>query len=75
MNFLALEQFIKSNRGSYCVGDQVTVADIVLVPQVATAARNGVDISKWPNIAEIYERLCKIPEFEKAAPANQPDAE
>lgn len=37
--FQALEQLLQDTAGRYCVGDEVTMADLCLVPQVANADR------------------------------------
>lgn len=61
-----------SNR--YCVGDQVTLADIVLVPQVYNAIRWQVAMEEFPRINAIYEHLSTLPAFKAAHPDSQPDA-
>lgn len=35
--FDSLESIVSSSAGDYCVGNQITLADIVLVPQVTKA--------------------------------------
>ncbi|MBS0589910.1 MAG: maleylacetoacetate isomerase [Proteobacteria bacterium] len=64
-----------ASRGTFCHGDAPTLADVVLVPQVFNARRFGVDMSRYPLIAEIAERCNALPAFADAAPAKQPDAE
>ena len=61
--------------GRYCVGDEVTLADAFLVPQVYNAVRRKVDLAAFPTIARVYEALLALPEVAAAAPAAQPDAE
>ena len=61
--------------GRYCHGDQLTLADVCLVPQCYAARRNGLDINAYPNIARIEAHLQQLPAFIDAAPDNQPDAE
>ncbi|MDO6834411.1 maleylacetoacetate isomerase [Pseudoalteromonas carrageenovora] len=63
-----------SDSSDYCVGDQPTLADICLVPQVFNAIRFKVDMAAYPKIAAIYERCNKLAAFDDAAPQNQPDA-
>jgi glutathione S-transferase len=60
--------------GKYCVGDQVTLADAFLVPQVYNAVRWGVDMSKFPTIAAVDRNLHELDAFQQAHPDRQPDA-
>lgn len=69
-----VEKLLGRSAGRFCVGDAPTIADICLVPQVYAAARFGVDVSKYPRLAEINARCLAHPAFEKAHPDNQPDA-
>ena len=71
--FRVLEQMLPAN-GAFCVGDRVTLADIVLVPQVANSRRYKVDLTPFPNIARIDAGLRELPAFRDAAPENQPEA-
>uniref|UniRef100_A0A0C9RJZ9 glutathione transferase n=1 Tax=Wollemia nobilis TaxID=56998 RepID=A0A0C9RJZ9_9CONI len=72
--FTALEKLLKNVSRKYCVGDQVTLADVFLAPQVAGAAgRFNVDMSKFPTLSKINEALIQIPEFQAAVPEKQPD--
>lgn len=75
--FGPLERRLASERetGRYCHGDQPTVADVCLVPQVWSARRFGFDLSPYPTVSRIYESAASIDAFERALPARQPDAE
>jgi maleylacetoacetate isomerase len=55
-------------EGTYCHGDNVTLADICLVPQVYNARRWAVDVGAYPRIEEISSRLAKLPAFIAAHP-------
>mmetsp|Transcript_58256 Transcript_58256/g.66491 ORF Transcript_58256/g.66491 Transcript_58256/m.66491 type:complete len:216 (-) Transcript_58256:113-760(-) len=68
------EETLKNTRGKYCVGDEVTMADICLVPQLYNAGRFSVDMTQFPNINEVHENLKVLKAFEDAIPENQPDA-
>ena len=69
------EAMLPQSKGQYCVGDSVTFADIVLIPQLYNAERFGITLKdEFPLIHEIHERLQKLPEFIKAHANNQPDA-
>lgn len=54
--------------GAFCHGEQPTMADICLVPQVYNAERWGADLSGCPRLVAIAERCRKIPAFEAAQP-------
>ena len=61
--------------GTYAFGNQVTLADICLVPQLYNARRFKVDLSKYPKTVAADAACQKLPAFEQAKPENQPDAE
>jgi len=63
------------STGAYSHGDQPTMADLCLVPQVFNASRFKVDMSKYPTIARIFDTCMKHPAFDAAQPSRQPDAE
>ena len=57
--------------GKYCFKDQITFADICLVPQVYNALRFGVNLDEFPNIKRIYKDLEDLQDFKRAHPENQ----
>jgi maleylacetoacetate isomerase len=59
--------------GNYCVGDTPTMAECVLVPQVFSARRFNVDVSKYPLIEAIDANCAASEAFAAAHPAKQPD--
>ena len=61
--------------GRFCFGDEPTLADICLVPQVFSAARFKVDLTDMPRIREIHAACEALPAFADAHPARQPDTE
>lgn len=72
--FRVLEQMLPST-GDFCVGHEVTLADIVLVPQVTNARRYPqIDLKQYPNILRIDTALRTIKSFHDAAPEQQPEA-
>ncbi|EGR26969.1 maleylacetoacetate isomerase, putative [Ichthyophthirius multifiliis] len=72
--FQVLEQILKENKGLYCFGDQISLADIYFIPQVqGVVDRFQFDLSPFPNIKEVYENLKNIQEFIDASPAKQID--
>ncbi len=77
LGLLALEEQVGSiaNRGKFCFGNRVSLADICLVPQLANARRFSCDLSGCPGLVQIEANCVQLPAFAKAAPENQPDAE
>lgn len=72
--FAAAEKLLERHgHGAYCFGDEPTLADCCLVPQVANASRFGCDLSPYKHVMAIYEHCQQHPAFKEAAPENQPD--
>ncbi|XP_005623761.1 maleylacetoacetate isomerase isoform X1 [Canis lupus familiaris] len=71
--FQALEQILQGTAGKYCVGDEVTMADLCLVPQVANAERFEVDLTPYPAISRINKTLLALEAFQVSHPCRQPD--
>ncbi|XP_077395672.1 maleylacetoacetate isomerase isoform X2 [Festucalex cinctus] len=71
--FEALEPLLKQTAGKYCVGDEISMADICLVPQVYNAERFNVDMSLYPTIQRLNQTLVKIDAFQTSHPSRQPD--
>jgi maleylacetoacetate isomerase len=55
----------------YCMGDEPTYADCVLVPQVYNARRYGLEPARWPRIATATAAAAALPAFERAHPEKQ----
>ena len=71
--FDGVEKMLDSS-GKYCVGDQLTIADVCLVPQMYNAQRWEIDMSPFPNIQRVFDNLKDIPEVSSAHPDNfKPD--
>jgi maleylacetoacetate isomerase len=60
--------------GPFCFGEVPTLADVCLVPQLASASRFGVDFAHLSKIMTVAAASAKLDAFTKAAPALQPDA-
>jgi maleylpyruvate isomerase len=75
--FNAIEKDLASQtqRGNYACGDQVTWADIFLVPQVYNAERFGFNMEPYPEISKVCAACNEIEAFQKAQPHLQPDFE
>ncbi|RAL25507.1 maleylacetoacetate isomerase [Lujinxingia litoralis] len=68
------EALAERYAGTYSVGDEVTLADLCLVPQLYNARRFDVDLSVFPTILGIEERCLKLDAFVVSHPDHQPDA-
>jgi maleylpyruvate isomerase len=72
--FGAIEARLAAIAGRHAVGDQITLADICLVPQVYNARRFGLDLAPFPRIVAADAAAREQPAFAAAAPEAQPDA-
>ena len=66
--FGAIEARLASIAGRHAVGDEITLADICLVPQVYNARRVGLDLAPYPRIAAADAAAREQPAFAQAAP-------
>lgn len=69
--FFALETRLGDSpyyRGLYCCGNQVSMADICLIPQVYNACRFQVDMTAYPIINKINALCLSLEAFQKASP-------
>jgi maleylpyruvate isomerase len=73
----ALETRVVSERrsGRHVLGDQVGLADVVLVPQVFNAKRFDCRLDHVPTLMRIFDHCMELPAFADAQPSRQPDAE
>eukprot|EP00250_Pteridium_aquilinum_P015844 c22796_g1_i1 orf=56-706(+) len=71
--FKGLESLLVPKAGKFCFGDEFTMADIALAPQIGNAIRHQVDMTKFPLLQKINEALTTLPWMEDASPKNQPD--
>jgi maleylacetoacetate isomerase len=64
-----------SASGRYCFGDAVSLADVLLVPQMFNARRFKTDLTPFPTLVGISTHLEALPAFAAARPEVQPDAQ
>ena len=69
-----MEKVVEPLAGKYCVGNNVSLADAALVPQLYNARRFGADLSGYPTLLRIEEALVSLPAFQKAHADAQEDA-
>lgn len=73
--FAALEAALGPTAGPYCVGNNPTLPDVILAPQVFSARRFNVEMKPYPTIRRIAASLDNHEAFAAAHPMNQPDTE
>ncbi len=61
--------------GTYCHGDQPTLADCVLVPQIFNAKRFDCRVDHVPQVMRVFDACMQLDAFEKTRPENCPDFE
>ncbi|XP_036673125.3 probable maleylacetoacetate isomerase 1 [Drosophila suzukii] len=71
--FQGLEKILSQSAGKFCVGDELTMADICLVPQVRNARIYKADLSSYPTIVRLDQDLQNLEVFETTHPSKQPD--
>lgn len=71
----AVEAMVAPRAGDYCLGNTLTLADVVLVPQLANARRFDVPLAAMPTLVRIESHCLSLQAFAEAMPSNQPDAE
>jgi maleylacetoacetate isomerase len=72
LGMAALEAQLANGPSPFCCGDQPTLADICLVPQVLNAERYNCDLEPYPTVRAIATRCRALDAFARAAPPPLP---
>jgi maleylacetoacetate isomerase len=74
--FEALETSLakKQREGLYCLGTEVTLADLCLIPQMYNAHRFNIALEDFPTLCTIEQACLELDAFKQASPENQIDA-
>lgn len=59
--------------GRFVLGDEVTLADVLLVPQIFNAQRFNCRLDHVPTIMRIFDTCMTLDAFERSRPERQPD--
>ncbi|MFP5518954.1 MAG: maleylacetoacetate isomerase [Bdellovibrionia bacterium] len=70
---IALEESAQKHGGKFVFGDNITLADICLVPQLFTCQRFGLDTKQFSKLSKIESACLSLEPFIKAHPFRQPD--
>jgi maleylpyruvate isomerase len=70
----SLESRLAIVAGRHCVGDEVTLADLCLVPQLYSARRHECDLGPYPTLPRIEAACLRLPAFVEARPEHQAHA-
>lgn len=65
----------EARSGLYALGDAITIADVVIVPQIFNAQRMDCNLGSVPTVMRIFDHCMQLPAFIDAQPSAQPDAE
>ena len=72
--FRAIEKIVKHSSEEFCIGNHMTLADACLLPQYYAAVKHyNLDMSEFPHIQRVCEKLVLLPQIQSSFPENQPD--
>jgi maleylacetoacetate isomerase/maleylpyruvate isomerase len=67
-------QLLAARRvGKFVLGQHVTIADVLIVPQIFNARRYHCGLDHVPTIMRIFDACMQLPAFIDAQPEKQPD--
>ncbi|MBS1162774.1 MAG: maiA [Burkholderiaceae bacterium] len=67
-------QLVAAGRcGRFVLGDTVTLADVLVVPQIFNARRFDCRLDHVPAVMRIFDACMQLPAFVDAQPSRQPD--
>jgi len=70
----ALESIVSKSSGTFCVGDNISFADLALLPQLYNARRYEIDVNLFPTLLRIESNCQQFPVLLSAHPDRVPDA-
>jgi len=73
-NLQMLERRLRETTGSFVLGENITIADIFVFPQLVGAARMGLDVNSYPRLSKLYEAMERDARVRAVDPNAMPDA-
>ena len=70
----AVERQLAAQPSTYCHGEQPTLADCTLVPQIFNARRFDCRLDQVPQVMRVFDACMQLPAFENTRPEACPDA-
>jgi maleylacetoacetate isomerase len=70
-----VERELARQPGTFCHGEQPTLADIALVPQIFNAQRFDCRLDHVPQVMRVHRACMQLPAFEQTRPEHCPDAD
>jgi len=61
--FLALDRLLARTPGKYACGDELTLADVFIYPQVMTSGRFAVRVADFPVLSRVVANLAELAQF------------
>ncbi|KAJ2316929.1 Glutathione S-transferase zeta-1 [Coemansia sp. RSA 2702] len=68
-----VEKMLEKTAGEFCVGNNVTLADCCLIPQLGNAHRFGVDMSPFPRVCAVEANAGTLDAFRQSHWTQQAD--
>lgn len=69
----AYDKVAEKYAGIYSVGNEVTMADVVLAPACEGALRFEVDLDEFPTVSRVYKRIRELEAFRRGDWRHQED--
>lgn len=70
----ALHDWLAPLPGPFCLGEQPTMADVLVVPHLEAAMRLGIDLNPYRRLSDLHSHCLRLEAFQAAAPERQCDA-
>lgn len=63
----------QKRQGKFCLGDDISMADVCLIPQIMNAKASNCDLSKFTKIQQVFDECMKLSAFIEASWEAQTD--